>query len=56
MSDSKSFQMDMVHGPLLKNIMAFAVPMMVTSCLQMLFNSMDTIIVGKFACLYGNFR
>ena len=49
MSDTKSLQMDMVHGPLLKNIIAFAVPMMLTSLLQMLFNSMDTIIVGKFA-------
>lgn len=41
--------MDMVHGPLLKNIFIFATPLMLTSLLQMLFNAADTIIVGKFA-------
>lgn len=41
--------MDMVHGPLLKNIFIFAVPLMLTSLLQMLFNAADTIVVGKFA-------
>ncbi len=40
--------MDMVHGPLFKNIFIFAVPLMLTSLLQMLFNAADTIIVGKF--------
>jgi len=49
MSDKKSLQMDMVHGPLLKNIIEFAVPMMLASMLQMMFSAADTIIVGKFA-------
>lgn len=44
----KETHMDMVHGPLLKNIFIFAVPLMLTSLLQMLFNAADTIIVGKF--------
>lgn len=42
-------KIDMVHGPLLKNMIRFAVPLMVSSCLQMLFNTADTIIVGKFS-------
>ena len=41
--------MDMVHGPLLKNICIFAVPLMFTSFLQIMFNAVDTIVVGKFA-------
>ncbi len=40
--------LDIANGPLLKNLFAFAVPMMLSSLLQMLFNSADTIIVGKF--------
>lgn len=39
----------MANGPLLKNIFIFAVPLIFTNILQMLFNSADTIIVGKFA-------
>lgn len=40
--------LDMVHGPLLKNLFIFAVPLMFTNFLQMLFNAADTIVVGKF--------
>ena len=42
-------KIDMVHGPLLKNMIHFSIPLMVSSCLQMLFNTADTIIVGKFS-------
>ncbi|MBR6233496.1 MAG: MATE family efflux transporter [Erysipelotrichaceae bacterium] len=47
--NSKSRTMDMANGPLLKNIFIFAIPLIFTNILQMLFNSADTIIVGKFA-------
>lgn len=40
---------DMVNGPLLKNIFIFAVPLMFTNFLQILFNAADTIVVGKFS-------
>ena len=39
----------MTSGPLLKNIIRFAVPVMFSSLLQILFNAADTVIVGKFA-------
>ena len=39
----------MINGPLLKNIILFAVPVMFSSLLQILFNAADTVIVGKFA-------
>ncbi|MBR3167200.1 MAG: MATE family efflux transporter [Erysipelotrichaceae bacterium] len=42
-------QMDMVNGPLLKNIILFSIPLMLSNFLQLLFNAADTIIVGKFA-------
>lgn len=44
----KRHSLDMVNGPLLKNLFVFAVPLMFTNFLQMLFNAADTIIVGKF--------
>lgn len=45
----KNQTIDMVNGPLLKNIILFAIPLMLTNLLQMLFNAADTIVVGKFA-------
>ena len=42
-------KIDMVNGPLLKNIFIFSLPLMATNLLQMLFNAVDTIVVGKFA-------
>lgn len=44
-----TYAIDMVNGPLLKNIFIFAVPLMFTNFLQILFNAADTIVVGKFA-------
>lgn len=40
---------DMVNGPLLKNIFLFSIPLAITNFLQMMFNAADTVIVGKFA-------
>ncbi|MBQ5812574.1 MAG: MATE family efflux transporter [Clostridia bacterium] len=45
----REHNIDMVNGPLLKNVWTFAVPLMLTNLLQMMFNSADTIIVGRFA-------
>ena len=47
--NTKNHSIDMVNGPLLKNIFVFAVPLMFTNFLQILFNATDTVIVGKFA-------
>lgn len=41
-------QMDMLHGPLLKNILLFALPLAVSSILQQLFNSADVAVIGWF--------
>ena len=39
---------DMLNGPLLKKIVRFALPIVMTSIVQQLFNSADTAIIGRF--------
>lgn len=46
---SKSYEMDMCHGPLFHKILVFALPLMLSNVLQLLFNAADTIVVGRFA-------
>lgn len=41
--------MDMLHGPLLKKIIFFALPIAASSILQQLFNSADVAVAGRFA-------
>lgn len=41
--------MDMLHGPLLKKLILFALPIAVSSILQQLFNSADVAVAGRFA-------
>lgn len=45
----KKNEIDMLHGPLLPRIILFAIPLMLTSILQLLFNAADLAVVGKFA-------
>lgn len=42
------FEIDMCHGPLLKKMILFALPLMATGVLQILFNAVDIIVVGRF--------
>ncbi len=46
---TESVQMDMLHGPLLKKLFIFALPLAASSILQQLFNSADTAVAGQFA-------
>lgn len=41
-------QIDMLHGPLLKKILIFSLPLAASSVLQQLFNSIDIAVVGRF--------
>lgn len=43
------FSMDMCSGSISKKMIAFAVPLMLSGLLQLLFNAADIIVVGKFA-------
>ncbi len=40
--------MDMCSGPLFKKIIIFAIPIFFTSALQLLFNTADLMVVGRF--------
>ena len=41
-------EIDMTTGKLFPKIFAFAVPLILTSILQLLFNSADMVVVGQF--------
>ena len=45
----KTYEMDMINGPLLKNILQYAFPLMLSGILQLMFNAADVIVVGRFA-------
>lgn len=46
---NKSHQINMTEGPIMGKIIAFAIPLMLTSLLQLLYNAADVVVVGKFA-------
>ena len=41
--------MDMTNGPMLKNVLLFAWPLVLTGILQLLFNAADMIVVGQYS-------
>ena len=41
--------LDMTTGPFYKKLIAFSIPVMLTSLLQMFYNAADVMVVGKFA-------
>ena len=45
----KRNEMDMTTGPLMQKLVAYAVPVVITGVLQLLFNAADVIVVGRFA-------
>ena len=45
----KEYHIDMCNGPLASKILLFAVPLIASSLLQLLFNAADVVVVGKFA-------
>ena len=44
----RSYELDMTHGKLIPKVAAFALPLMATSILQLLYNAADVIVVGRF--------
>lgn len=40
--------MDMIHGPLLGRMVAYAIPLVFSGLLQLLFNAADIAVVGRF--------
>lgn len=46
---TKNYQMDMCNGPILNKMLIFTIPLICSSVLQLLFNAVDVIVVGKYA-------
>lgn len=49
----KRKQIDMVNGPLLKNMIIFAIPVMLASLIQIVFNALDLVFAGQFCGTEG---
>ena len=45
---SKKYEMDMTTGVIMPKVITFALPLMAASVLQLLFNSADIVVVGRF--------
>lgn len=46
---AKKYEIDMSTGSLLKNIVAFVAPLMLSNILQLLYNAADIVVVGRYA-------
>ena len=44
----RSYQIDMCNGPIFRKLIVFAIPLILSGCLQLLFNAADIIVVGRF--------
>lgn len=49
MEKSKKYEIDMCSGSIFKKMLLFALPLMCSSILQLLFNAADIVVVGRFA-------
>ncbi len=45
----KTTQIDMINGPVLKKLLFYAIPLMLSGILQLLFNAADMVVVGRWA-------
>ena len=45
----RRYEIDMCSGAILPKMLQFALPLMLSSVLQLLFNAADIIVVGRFA-------
>lgn len=45
----KSYEMNMCEGPIFKKIIIFAIPLILSGILQLLFNAADIVVVGRFS-------
>ncbi len=45
----RKYEMDMCNGPLLSKILLYAVPLIASGILQLLFNAADMVVAGRFA-------
>lgn len=46
---AKNYEIDMCNGPILPKLLRFALPLMCSGILQLLFNAADIVVVGRWA-------
>ena len=44
----RAYEIDMLNGPVMPRLFSFALPLMLSSMLQLTFNAADVIVVGRF--------
>ena len=49
MKNNRNYEIDMCHGPILRKMLVFTIPLICSSILQLLFNAADVIVVGRYA-------
>ena len=48
-NQKQGYQIDMLNGPMAGKLLLFALPLMLSGLLQLLFNAADVVVVGRFA-------
>lgn len=48
MSTSRKYELDMCNGPLFSKIVLFSIPLILTGILQLLYNAVNIVVVGRF--------
>ena len=48
-SSTKSYEIDMLNGAIFPKLLRFAVPLTLSTMLQLLFNAADVVVVGRYA-------
>ena len=48
MKGKSLFKVDFLHGPIVKSIIIFAIPLLISSIFQQLYNMVDTMIIGHY--------
>ncbi|MBQ7795302.1 MAG: MATE family efflux transporter [Lachnospiraceae bacterium] len=48
MKGKSFFKVDFLHGPIIKSVIIFAIPLLISSIFQQLYNMVDTMIIGHY--------
>ncbi|MDO5362515.1 MAG: MATE family efflux transporter [Eubacteriales bacterium] len=49
MSKTNKYEIDMCNGSIMDKLISFSIPLMLSSILQLLFNAVDIVVVGRFS-------
>lgn len=49
MKNNKKYEIDMTNGTIMDKLIVFSLPLMLSGILQLMFNAVDIIVVGRFS-------